>query len=157
MNTTIEPRYPVEDLTIVPEDASQYFEPVDNGTMPENVEALAAEVVGHRIVSVEQGAELPPTDRYRWHGDTGTRITLDNGKAVFLVNTDDCCAFTELEAFLLHPELVDHVITGVGTTDGFTRWHIYADAGDVLELTVGWSSGNPFYYGYGFDFEVVDA
>ena len=43
---------------------------------------------------------------------------------------------------------------GVGTTDGFTRWHIYADMGDVLELEVGWSCGNPFYYGYGFNITV---
>jgi hypothetical protein len=57
----------------------------------------------------------------------------------------------------LHPERVDHIITGVGTTGGYTTWHIYADMGDVLELSVGWSSGNPFYYGYGFDISVVEA
>ena len=73
-----------------------------------------------------------------------------------LANTNDCCAYTELEAFLLHPERVDHIIMGVGTTDTYTRWHIYADLGDVLELTVGWSCGNPFYYGYGFDIDVVE-
>jgi hypothetical protein len=71
-----------------------------------------------------------------------------------LVGNGDCCAYTELESFLLHPELVDHIITGVGTTDGYNTWHIYADIGDVLELSVGWSSGNPFYYGYGFDIQV---
>ena len=46
---------------------------------------------------------------------------------------------------------------GVGTTGEYTRWHIYADLGDVLELTVGWSCGNPFYYGYGFYIDVVPA
>jgi hypothetical protein len=76
---------------------------------------------------------------------------------VFLVGTDDCCAYTELETFLLNVDKVDHIITGVGTTDGYTKWHIYCDFGDVLELTVGWSSGNPFYYGYGFAIIVEDV
>lgn len=88
---------------------------------------------------------------------TGVILTLDTGKRVMLADTDDCCAFTETKAFLLHPEAVDHVITGVGTTGGFTHWHVYADMGDVLELTVGWSPGNPFYYGYGFDIRVIET
>ena len=126
----------------------------DDGTMPDNVALLAEAVVGHRIVSVERGVEVPG----RYYGtETGTALTLDNGKRVTLVDTGDCCAFTELSAFLLHPERVDHIITGVGTTDGYTTWHIYADMGDVLELTVEWSSGNPFYYGYGFDITVDDT
>jgi hypothetical protein len=125
----------------------------DDGTMPENVATLAGAVVGHRIVSAEK-----KTVAGRWHGETtATVITLDNGKRVTLRNTDDCCAFTELESFLLHPERVDHVILGVGTTDGYTTWHIFADFGDVMEMQVGWSCGNPFYYGYGFDIQVEDA
>lgn len=67
----------------------------------------------------------------------------------------DCCAYTNLDAFLLNPELVDHIITGVGTTDAYQTWHIYCDLGDVLKLDVGWSCGNPFYYGYGFDIKVA--
>ena len=109
----------------------------DDGTMPANVAELESHVVGHKIVSAE-----------------GNVITLDNGKKVTLIPGGDCCAFTELEGFLLHPEMVDHVITGVGTTEGYSRWHIYADMGDVLELSVGWSAGNPFYYGYGFYIDV---
>ena len=139
------PDYPIEHLD--PDD--------DDGTMPENVDALRASVVGHRIVNAER-REIT----YEQWGWERTRedfvITLDNGRKVQLLNTGDCCAYTELEAFLLHPERVDHIITGVGTTDGYTTWHIYADLGDVLELTVGWSCGNPFYYGYGFDIRVVD-
>ena len=126
----------------------------DDGTMPENVETLAAAVVGHRIASVEQG-EVTPSHAWRWRG-TGLIITLDNGTKVQLVDSSDCCAYTELEKFLLHPERVDHIITGVATTEGYTRWHIFADFGDILELEVGWSCGNPFYYGYGFDINVVD-
>lgn len=30
------------------------------------------------------------------------------------------------------------------TTDGYTRWHIYADGDAVLELVVSWSAGNPY-------------
>lgn len=115
----------------------------DDGTMPQNVAELREHVVGHRIVSAER--------------DGGTfTITLDDGTRVEVANSDDCCAFTDLQAFLLHPERIDHVITGVGTTDGYTTWHIYADMGDVLEMTVGWSAGNPFYYAYGFTIRVVE-
>lgn len=124
----------------------------DDGTMPENVEKLSAAVVGSRIIKAERG-EVPG----RWYDNTtGLILTLDNGKRVTLRDTDDCCAYTSLESFLLNPELVDHVILGVGTTDGYEKWHIYADMGDVLELSVGWSCGNPFYYGYGFDISVEE-
>jgi hypothetical protein len=116
----------------------------DDGTMPENVNTLREAVVGHRIAQVEKNGGA-------------TVITLDNGKAVQLVNTDDCCAYTYLDSFLLHPELVDHEILGIGTTGEYTTWHIFADLGDVLELNVGWSSGNPFYYGYGFDITVQEV
>jgi hypothetical protein len=133
--------YPVEVLD----------EDEDDGTMPNNVSELADAVVGRRIVKVEKDVEFPT----RWGTERGTRITLDDGRQVRLADTSDCCAYTELESFLLHPERVDHVISGVGTTNGYTTWHIFADAGDVLELTVGWSSGNPFYYGYGFDISVA--
>lgn len=128
----------------------------DNGTMPENVAELSSAVVGHRIVRVEENAAVPVSTEWCSRAVTGTALTLDDGTRVFLVDTDDCCAYTELKAFMLHPERVDHVITGVGTTDGYTQWHIYADLGDVLELTVGWSPGNPFYYGYGFNIRVSD-
>lgn len=123
----------------------------DNGTMPDNVDQLRQAVVGHRIVSIEKEDYVPGIH----YGDT-TVITLDNGKRVRMVDTNDCCAGTEMEAFCLHPELVDHMIMGVGTTDGYTSWHIYADLGDVVELTLNWGCGNPFYYGYGFDIIVEE-
>ncbi|MGW6638480.1 DUF7448 domain-containing protein [Streptomyces cyaneofuscatus] len=124
----------------------------DNGTMPDSVDTLREAVIGHRIVSAER--ESTPM---RWGGSSDALvITLDNGKRVELQDTDDCCAYTSLESFLLDPDKVDHIITGVGTTDGFSTWHIYADMGDVLKLEVGWSSGNPFYYGYGFNITVKE-
>lgn len=138
--------YPVEDLD---------SEWADDGTMPENVTDLEKNVVGHRIVSVRENVEIPEEGAHWWY-KRGTEITLDNGKRVFLSDTKDCCARTELEKFLLHPEMVDHVITGVGTTEGYTVWHVYADFGDVLELSVDWSCGNPFWYAYGFNITVVD-
>lgn len=112
-------------------------------------------VVGHKIISAEQG-EIPKDERYRWGSSRGLCLTLDNGRRVWLSDTSDCCAYTELSAFLLHPEAVDHIITGVSTEGGATVWHIFADMGDVLTLTVGWSSGNPFYYGYGFDITIKE-
>ncbi|GAA0627581.1 hypothetical protein HPO96_37150 [Kribbella sandramycini] len=132
----------------------------DDGTMPENVATLSEAVVGHRIVNVEKDTRVrqnPDPDKFYWNGNTGTVITLDNGVRVGLIGTGDCCAYTELETFLLHADKIDHIITGIGTTDGYTKWHIFADMGDVLELTVGWSCGNPFYYGYGFEIVVEDA
>lgn len=134
-------RYPVEVLG----------EDDDDGTMPDNVAYLADQVVGHRIVSAERARNLSPY----FHGDDFI-ITLDNGKRVRMSGIGDCCAYTELETFLLHPDRVDHVITGVGTTEGYTTWHIYADMGDVLELSVDWSCGNPFYYAYGFSIKVEE-
>jgi hypothetical protein len=126
----------------------------DDGTMEQNVGDLTNAVVGHRIVRVERDVDVPGG----WYGTTtGTAIVLDSGKRVTLAPHSDCCAYTELDSFLLHPELVDHVITGVGTTGGYTTWHIYADMGDVLELSVAWSCGNPFYYGYGFTITVLDS
>ena len=133
-------RYPVEQLG----------EDDDDGTMPENVNTLAEAVVGRRIVSAER-----TETRGRWSVEHALVLTLDDGRRVQLVDTTDCCAVTELEEFWLHPESVDHVILGVGTTGQYTTWHIYADFGDIMRLKVDWSCGNPFYYAYGFNIRVV--
>ncbi len=116
----------------------------DDGTMPENVAEFADAVIGHRIISAEK------------QGGTFV-IRLDSGHRVELRDDNDCCAYTALDAFLLRPESVDHVITGVTTEDGYTQWHVLADMGDVLSMTVGWSAGNPFYYGYGFCISVKET
>lgn len=135
--------YPVESLD----------DDYDDGTMPANVDELTAAVVGHKIVAAEKGEV-----RLRYYGtDSGLVLTLDDGRKVTLADSSDCCAYTGLENFLLHPENVDHVITGVGTTDGYTKWHIYAAVGDVLEMDVAWSCGNPFYYGYGFEIAIIEV
>lgn len=138
-------RYPAEVL-----DANEE----DDGTMPANLAELGASVIGHRIVSARR--EQREGD---WYGGLvdALEITLDNGTRVWLAGTSDCCAYTELESFLLNASNIDHAITGVGTTDGFTKWHIFADLGDVLELKVGWSCGNAFYYGYGFEITVEEV
>jgi hypothetical protein len=120
----------------------------DDGTMVDSKNDLADAVVGHRIVAVES------LDHPYHSGLKGVQLTLDTGQTVEVTGTADCCAYTEVESFLLHADKIDHVITGVGTTNGYQTWHIFADWGDVLELTVGWSPGNPFYYGYGFSIQV---
>lgn len=137
-------RYPAE--TLGPDD--------DDGTIVGNVETLEAAVIGRRIVSA--GKETVP-HAWRSRGEEAMVLTLDDGRRVILADTDDCCAYTELESFLLDPAAVDHVILGVGTTDGYSTWHIYADFGDVMKLEVGWSCGNPFFYGYGFDIRGEDV
>ncbi|AZV00782.1 hypothetical protein SEA_KIKO_60 [Gordonia phage Kiko] len=133
----------------------------DDGTMPKNVDDLRTAVIGRRIIKAEKAdfrcedfEATGHTDYWSSWNDHGLVLTLDDGRRVAVVNTSDCCAYTELEEFFLHPESVDHAITGVATTDGYTVWHIYADFGDIMRLKVGWSPGNPFYYGYGFDIGV---
>lgn len=140
-------KYPVEVLG--PDD--------DDGTMVENVDELRKQVVGCKIIRAERVERERKT---RWgYASTSEffEIELDNGKVVLLAEGGDCCAYTGLESFLLNADKVEHVITGVGTTDGYTKWHIYADMGDVLQLSVDWSCGNPFYYAYGFEISVEDA
>lgn len=128
---------------------------VDDGTMPKNVDQLRDAVVGRRIVK----AEICKIESPLPYGvsESQTVLTLDDGRQVALQGTHDCCAFTDMEGFWIDPSNVDHVITGVGTTGSYTTWHIYADFGDVMRLQVGWSCGNPFYYGYGFDITVSET
>jgi len=139
--------YPVEQLSAIWE---------DDGTMPANVATLAEAIVGHRIVNAERGDRKVKT-RTRILKLSGLVLTLDNGKEVVLSDTYDCCAYTELESFLMSPNMVDHVITGVGTTDKYQTWHIVANWGELLQLNVGWSCGNAFYYAYGFDISVLEV
>ena len=116
----------------------------DDGTMTRSAQAFANAIVGQRIAMAKpDGASL--------------LLTLDDGRTVKLQQNDDCCAYTELETFLLAPGSVDHIITSVSTSDGYQRWHILADFGDIMELRVNWSCGNPFYYYYGFDIWVTDT
>lgn len=135
----------------------QGFDPTDedDGTMPNNVASLAENVIGRRIVKAEK-AEREVGTWLKVEQEVLV-LTLDDGREVTLADDGDCCAYTELQGITEHLPSIDHVITGVRTTDGYTRWHIYADAGDVLELQVGWSCGNPFYYGYGFDIRVNEV
>lgn len=143
---------PDSDDYVYDEDAPEHAQP-DNGTMPRNVAALEAAVIGRRIVSAEV-ASREVEDSY-FSSETGLRLTLDNGTQVWLHDTSDCCAYTALQAFFLDPESYDHAITGVKTADGYTRWFIFAELTDVLKLKVGWRAGNPFYYGYGFSIAVI--
>lgn len=127
-------------------------EDLDDGTMPENVAALAENVVGHRIVNVANA------EYKAWYGvDERLEITLDNGVKVCLTDTNDCCAYTALQSFIWNADKVDHIITGVKTEGGYTKWGIFADMGDILTLNVGWDCGNPFYYGYGFEITVENV
>lgn len=137
--------YPKEDLT-----GGDW--PSDNGTMPKNVKAFEEKIVGRRIVKVEKNVEDDD-----WWGKK-TIFTLDNGKRVSLMEENDCCAYTAIEEVILtNLAEVEHAVLGVGTTNGFKTWHIYCNLGDIMQLKVGWSSGNPFYYSYGFTIAVEDV
>lgn len=134
--------------------AGSTYNNIDNGTMYESAAALSDAVVGHKIVSVRM--DQAPKYKDSFYFIDVLMITLDNGKEVKVVPQSDCCAFTEIREFLLHPESVDHMIMGVKMTETATLWHIYADFGDILQLSVDWSAGNPFYYGYGFHIQVEE-
>lgn len=127
-------------------------EDYDNGTMPDCLDQLSSSVVGRKIVSAKQ----EEVETYYGGSETALVLTLDDGKRVVLKDSGDCCAYTTLESFFLDPSAVDHMILGVGTTDEYSTWHIYADFGDIMQLEVGWSCGNPFYYGYGFHIDVIE-
>ena len=131
----------------------------DNGTMVKGVAELTSGVVGHKITGVKviDNFKYRDYDWQDWETSSALEITLDNGTAVYLEDVWDCCAETTLKDFLFNADKVDHVITGVGTTNGYTTWHIFADFGDVLSLNLDWSCGNPFYYAYGFKITVSDA
>lgn len=126
-----------------------YDSEYESEVMQGSVDVLAKEVVGRKIVSVETGDQPEGS----WYTGKVTVLTLDDGSRVRVSDTDDCCAFTEVESFKFL-ENVDHVITRVETDEGFNKWHIYADTVPVLEMDVTWSPGNPYYYGFGFSINV---
>lgn len=148
-------RYPKEDLTHIPEGAEYWEDAADNGTMSDSRDNLEKAIVGHKIVDVRYGSFKPTNS---WYAQDGLALLLDNGHVVWVAEEGDCCAYTSVDpkTILKHIDKIDHVITGVGTTNGFTEWHIYADLGDVLDFSVSWSAGNPFYYGYGFTIQVFE-
>jgi hypothetical protein len=136
------------------------WEKEDNGTMPKNVSDFAEQIVGHRIVEVltkstVDGVQINGWDAPRdFKGRVDTVFVLDNGRKVGLDAGGDCCAFTGMREVIQHLPSVDHIITAVRPETDYETWHIVADFGDVMDLLVDWSPGNPFYYGYGFDIIV---
>lgn len=129
--------------------------------MEDSAEHLAALVVGKKIVSAEARKwtlrNRDDSDYFPWyHEGTGLVLTLNDGTEFAFLGKADCCAYTDLENFIMHPDKVDNIITGVKTEDDYQKWHIMADAGDVMELSVGWSEGSG-YYAYGFEFPVVEV
>jgi hypothetical protein len=129
----------------------------DDGTMMQNVTDLADAIVGHRIVKVEQNAPVESVfNTDYWTKKADVIFTLDNGRRVVLIAGGDCCAYTELMGIVEHLPTIDHIITAVEPDGDYNNWHIFADFGEVMELEVGWSAGNPFFYGYGFNIQVLD-
>ena len=144
------------------EELNKTYSDEDNGTMPEAVQALRDSVVGHKIVKAEKGGTIPKKEgswRYdllRGPTNADVTLTLDNGKRVMLVSVSDCCAYGSVDDFIQKLPTLDHIITDVGTTESYTKWHILAGMDDVLELDVSWSPGNAFYYAYGINVEVFE-
>lgn len=86
-------------------------------------------------------------------------ITLDDGTTATLEGYGACCAWAQVEALLLHPNKIDHAITGVRYDDSDDRtevWHFMADMADVLDVTIGYNEGTG-YYSFGIDVQVSRA
>lgn len=114
-----------------------------------NRDELAEAVIGHKIVTVEK------LKAQGWEED-GVKLTLDNGKAVHMRGTSDCCAGGWIDEFLFNEKLADHIITDVRVENDETTWFVLADMAEVLKLDTGWSEGSG-YYSYGFSISVEDA
>lgn len=127
-------------------------------TMQEAVDALTKSVVGQRIVAARKGTWSEPNKYFpdRPNEYRGHILTLADGSEVRIYPLDDCCAFAEIDRLLLHPENIEHVITGVKVEENYQKWYILADLGSVLDLDVSWSEGSG-YYAYGFEISVVPA
>lgn len=123
----------------------------DDGTMLKSFESLKEAIVGHRIVKVDR-SPTPVKDEEFWWRDSvpAVGLLLDDGSTVKLVEEGDCCAYTELKDIIEHLPTIEHIITDVVHDGDFESWYILADGQQVLELSVAWSCGNPFYYPYGF-------
>lgn len=144
-------------IEVTPEDSYS-----DDGTMQRSAEELQKAVIGHRIIAAEKKFikyRHSPYGREREDQGTYMVLTLDNQTEVILVELGDCCADTAVDAYKLIS--TEHVITSVGTTNGFQKWFIYGSLGlgfdsskEVFGMDVDWSCGNPFYYGYGFEIIV---
>ena len=139
-------------IEVTPEDSDS-----DDGTMQKSAEELQKAVVGHRIIAAER--KFINYSHSPYGLGTHMVLTLDNQTEVILVEINDCCAGTEIDAYKLFS--TEHVITSVGTTNGFQKWFIYGTLGlafgsssTVFGMDVDWSCGNPFYYGYGFNIIV---
>ena len=119
------------------------FDEEYNEQMHESVVGLANAVVGNKIVDVEKSE----------YGNL--TITLDSGVTVSMEGLADCCAYSEVENFLLNYKSIDHVITSVTTTGDYEVWYILAGADEVMTLNVNWSEGSGWPgYMYGFDITV---
>lgn len=146
------------DIEVFPDNSYE-----DDGTMTRSAEELQKAIVGKKIIAVEKrhftDAEkefIKQEDGYflsYLYGFEQTILTLSDQTLAVLVEVGDCCAYTSLDAFKLLD--TEHAITGVGTTDGFNTWFIYAEDSVVATADVSWSCGNPFYYGYGFEIKVL--
>lgn len=124
--------------------------------MQGSVNEFSQRVVGEKIVAVERRDVEFDEDGYVGYGrPKETVFTLSNGHQVILGDTEDCCAFTEVEDFEFLT-LTDHAITRVETDEGFQDWFIYAESVPVVNLKVAWSPGNPYYYGFGFTVRVKE-
>lgn len=115
-----------------------------------SAEEFAGAIVGSKIVSVTKEPFSKDYGR-----SEGLKFVLDNGNVVWLADTDDCCAFTEVEDFKFLGQ-GEHAITSVTTEDNFQKWYVYAESTPVAEIDVAWSPGNPYYYGFGFEVKVVE-
>lgn len=114
---------------------------VSDEVMIDNAQEFADAIVGRSIKNVDNSGAF--------------KIELSDGTVVVLSNSDDCCAFTELEGFLLSDDYGDHIITNVeiDEVNYSMSWHVLAEDKRILDLDVAYSEGSGYYH-YGFWIDV---
>ncbi len=127
-------------------------------------EQVAELLVGHRIVSAEEG-DFPPAEfsGSAWGGGASGKLVLDDGTVIYVRPNIGGCSCGAGDYSLARIAAVDNIITSARvaqeeTGDGEWAYRIFvvADAVEVNVMSVEGDDGNG-YYGTGYELFVVEA
>jgi hypothetical protein len=136
----------------------------------EDGDAIAALLVGRRIVSAEKG-DCDYPGRSSWDKQPEGRLVLDDGTVLYLTGHEGGCSCGSGDYDLNTVAAVDNIITSArvealpggddydgfgGSYQGTYRIFVFADAVEINVAEFVGSDGNG-YYGTGFALTVVPA
>lgn len=126
-------------------------------------DAIAALLVGRRIVSAEMGSFDYP-GRTSWDSPAEGRLALDDGRTLYLTGHEGGCACSAGDYPLATVAAVDNIITSARVEaspdgddlpgDGHYRIFVVADAVEINVADFAGSDGNG-WYGTGFSLMVT--